>query len=127
MKTKSSHKRLGNPLIIAFLFILLLSLAFASVTFAAPMPDKQLTEDSLAYESYTGKILDSETKKPVVFANVILKGTSIGTVSNADGEFLIKVPAKSDIQVLEISHIGYETKLIKLPDLEGDNASIMLS
>ncbi len=127
MKTKSSHKRLGNPLIIAFLFILLLSLAFASVTFAAPMPDEQLMEDSLAYESYTGKILDSETKKPVVFANVILKGTSIGTVSNADGEFLIKAPAKSDIKVLEISHIGYETKLIKLPDLEGDNASIMLS
>ncbi|MEE9461952.1 MAG: carboxypeptidase-like regulatory domain-containing protein, partial [Bacteroidales bacterium] len=126
MKTKSSHKRLGNPLTIVFLFILLLSLAFASVTLAA-IPDDQLMEDSLAYESYTGKILDSETKKPVVFANVILKGTSIGTVSNADGEFLIKVPAKSDIQVLEISHIGYETKLIKLPDLEGDNASIMLS
>ncbi len=127
MKTKSSHKRLGNPLIIAFLFILLLSLAFASVTFAASIPDEQPTEDTLAYESYTGKILDSETKKPVVFANVILKGTSIGTVTNADGEFLIKAPAKSNIQLLEISHIGYETNFIKLPDLEGDNAIIMLS
>ncbi len=121
MKTKSSHKRLGNPLIIAFLFILLLSLAFASVTFAIPMPDEQSMEDTLAYESYTGKVLDKETKKPVVFANVILKGTSIGTVTNADGEFLIKAPGESDVQVLEVTHIGYATKLIKLLDLEGDD------
>ena len=127
MKTEYSHKRLGNPLIIAFLFILLLSLAYASVTFAVPMPDEQSMEDTLAYESYTGKVLDKETKKPVVFANVILKGTSIGTVTNADGEFLIKAPGKSDVQVLEVTHIGYATKLIKLLDLEGDDASIMLS
>jgi len=127
MKTVSSNKRFGNPLIIAFLFILLLSLAFASVTFAASVPDEQSKEDTLAYESYTGKILDSETKKPVVFANVILKGTSIGTVTNADGDFLIKAPAKSDVQVIEITHIGYATKLIKLPELEDNNVSIMLS
>jgi hypothetical protein len=127
MKTLSSHKRFGNPLIIAFLFILLLSLAFASVTFGAAIPDEQTTEDSLSYKAYTGKILDSKTNKPVVFANVILKGTSIGTVTNADGGFLIKAPAKSDVQVIEISHIGYETKFIKLPDLQADNSSIMLS
>ena len=119
MKTKSSHKQFGNPLIIAFLFVLLLSLAFASVSFAAP--------DTLAYEPYTGKILDKETKKPVVFANVILKGTTIGTVTNADGEFLIKAPANSDIQVLEITHIGYETKLVRLPDLADNTNSILLS
>jgi len=127
MKTESSRKRFGNPLIIAFLFILLLSLAYASVSFGIPVPDEQLVEDTLAYESYTGKILDSETKKPVVFANVMLKGTTIGTVTNADGEFLIKAPANSDIQVLEITHIGYATKLIQLADLEGGKASIMLS
>ena len=127
MKTESTHRRFGNPLIIAFLFILLLSLAFASVTFAVALPDEQSVEDTLAYKSYTGKILDSETKKPVVFANVILKGTSIGTVTNADGDFLIKAPANSDIRVLEISHIGYATKHINLADLDGDNASIMIS
>jgi len=127
MKTVSSHKRFGNPLIIAFLLILLLTLAFASVTYAAAMPEEKTTEDTLAYQSYSGKILDSETKKPVVFANVLLKGTSIGTVTNADGEFLIKAPAKSDIQVIEITHIGYATKLIQLPELEGGKTSILLS
>jgi hypothetical protein len=127
MKTESSHKRLRNPLIVAFLFILLLSLAFASVTFAVPMQVEQSMEDTLSYESYSGKILDKETNKPVVFANVILKGTTIGTVTNADGEFLIKAPAKSDVQVIEVTHIGYATKLINLPDLEGEETNILLS
>jgi hypothetical protein len=127
MKTVPSHKRLGHPLIIAFLFILLLILAFASVTFAVPLPGEQLVEDTLAYKSYTGKILDNETKRPVVFANVILKGTSIGTVTNADGEFLIKAPANPDIQELEITHIGYASKLVNLSELEGDKTSILLS
>ncbi len=125
MKTQSSQRHFGNPLVIAFLFILLLSLAFASISLGAA-PTGQSAEDTLAYEPYTGKILDKETKKPVVFANVMLKGTTVGTVTNADGEFLIKAPANSNIQVLEITHIGYETKLIKLPDLK-NNHSILLS
>jgi len=88
MKTKTSQKRKGNPLIIAFLFVLVLSLAYASVAYS---------QDTLSYKSYTGKILDSKSRKPIVFANVVLKGTNIGTVTNADGEFLIKVPADWNI------------------------------
>ncbi len=127
MKTESSHKRFGNPVLIVFLFILLLSLAFASVTFSAPLADEQTVEDSLSYKSYTGTILDDVTKKPLVFANVILKGTTIGTVTNADGEFLIKAPVNWDVESLEITHIGYANKLVKLSDLERDKNNIMLT
>jgi hypothetical protein len=127
MKTDASNYRFGNPLIIALLFILLISLAFASSALGTGMPAERQEEDTLAYESYTGKILDSNTRKPVVFANVLLKGTSIGTVTNADGEFLIKAPANLDVQVLEITHIGYNSKLIQLADLEKEGASVMLS
>ncbi len=127
MKTESTHKRFGKPLMIVFLFILLLTLAYASVTFAVPVTGEQQVEDSLSYASFTGKILDSGTNKPVVFANVILKGTTIGTVTNADGEFLIKAPANADIRTLEITHIGYETKLVNLAELEGGKSVIMIS
>ena len=128
MKTdKSSRFRFGNPLIIALLFILLLSLAFVSVTLGAPIPYGQQVDDSLSYESYTGKIVDSQTNKPVVFANVVLKGTSIGTVTNADGEFLIKAPSNADIRVIEITYIGYSSKEVQLADLKSSRNPILLS
>ncbi|MQY79513.1 MAG: hypothetical protein GH151_10020 [Bacteroidetes bacterium] len=117
MKTKTSKKRKGNPLIIAFLFMLLLSLAYASVAYS---------QDPLSYKSYTGKILDSKSRKPIVFANVVLKGTNIGTVTNADGEFLIKVPADRNVEELEITHIGYWSTTIELAELKENGKEIML-
>lgn len=105
-------------MIIAFLFVLLLSLAYASVVYS---------QDPLSYKSYTGKILDSESRKPIVFANVVLKGTNIGTVTNADGEFLIKVPADRNIEELEITHIGYWSTTIELAELKENGKEIMLA
>jgi len=118
MKIKTSQKRKGNPLIIAFLFVLLLSLAYVSVAYS---------QDTLSYKSYTGKILDSKSRKPIVFANVVLKGTNIGTVTNADGEFLIKAPANRNIEELEITHIGYWSTTIELAELKENGRKIMLT
>ena len=44
------------------------------------------------FRTFTGKVIDNTTKKPVVFANVYLIGSSLGTVTNAEGEFVLKVP-----------------------------------
>lgn len=117
MKTQTSQKRIGNPVIITFLFVLLLSLAYASVA---------LSQVPLSYKSYTGKVLDSKSGKPVVFANVVMKGSNMGTVTNADGEFLIKAPAGWDVEELEVSHLGYQNKTIKLAELQESENEIML-
>jgi hypothetical protein len=117
MKTKKIKKRKENPLVIALLFMLLLSLAWASVA---------IGQDTQAYKSYTGKILDSKSGKAIVFANVVLQGTNIGTVTNADGEFLIKAPVDWDVDRLEITHLGYQSRTVKLADLkESDNEIIL--
>ena len=49
-------------------------------------------EDTLGYYPVQGKIVDIRTGNPIIFANVYLNGTNIGTVSNSDGEFIIKIP-----------------------------------
>jgi hypothetical protein len=108
MKTEKSQDLRRNPVLTAFLLMLLLSLACAPVAYS---------QVSSAYRSYTGKILDQQTGKPIVFANVVLKGTNMGTVTNADGEFLIKAPEDWNVDELEISHLGYQTKTYKLADL----------
>ncbi|MEI8115803.1 MAG: carboxypeptidase-like regulatory domain-containing protein, partial [Bacteroidia bacterium] len=52
-----------------------------------------------------GKVND-ETGKPVELANISLKNSSIGTVSNRNGEYLLRIPAKKKV-VMVYSIIGY--------------------
>ncbi len=51
----------------------------------------------------SGKIT-SDTGEPLPGASVLVKGTSIGTTTNADGEFTLRVP---DDGVLVVSFIGF--------------------
>ena len=48
----------------------------------------------------TGLLTDKETNnEPLPFANIIIKGTKIGTTSDFDGNYLLKVPAGNHIVV----------------------------
>ncbi|WP_234878283.1 SusC/RagA family TonB-linked outer membrane protein [Prevotella heparinolytica] len=56
----------------------------------------------------TGKVVDN-TGEPVVGANVVVKGTSNGTITDVNGNFTLSVPPKSS---LNISFIGYKTRTV---------------
>ena len=67
--------------------------------------------------SVKGIVWEDETNDIVVGANIILRGTTTGTISNADGSFqLDNVPSGS--QIIVISFIGYGSKEIpvRVPD-----------
>lgn len=53
-----------------------------------------------------GNVTD-EKGKPVELANISLKNSTIGTVSNRDGEYLLRIPAKRTV-VIAYSMIGYQ-------------------
>lgn len=59
----------------------------------------------------TGKIID-ESGEPIIGANVVVKGSTIGTITNVNGEFSIQIP--SDKSILEISYIGYKSQEISV-------------
>ncbi|WP_373720002.1 SusC/RagA family TonB-linked outer membrane protein, partial [Bacteroides heparinolyticus] len=56
----------------------------------------------------TGKVVDN-TGEPVVGANVVVKGTSNGTITDVNGNFTLSVSPKSS---LNISFIGYKTRTV---------------
>lgn len=58
----------------------------------------------------TGVVKDG-MDTPIIGANILIKGTTVGTISDIDGNFALEVP---DNVVLTISYIGYLTKEIKL-------------
>ncbi len=57
-----------------------------------------------------GTIVDA-TGMPVIGANVMVKGTTNGTITDMDGRFSLDVPNDA---VLEVSYIGYSSQIIKV-------------
>jgi iron complex outermembrane recepter protein len=55
-----------------------------------------------------GKLLDAQTKEPLIGATVLVKGTTTAASAALDGSFKITVPAGS--QTLLISYVGYVSK-----------------
>ena len=55
----------------------------------------------------TGKVIDANNKEPIIGASIQVKGTSIGTMSDLDGQFKITVKDKN--ASLQVSYVGYKT------------------
>src|SRR5690606_9760887 len=60
-----------------------------------------------------GKVLD-EMREPIPGAHIIIKGTNIQGVSDANGVFSIQVPNRES--VLIVSFIGYVSQEIRVGD-----------
>lgn len=59
----------------------------------------------------TGQILD-ELGEPMIGVSVLVKGTTVGTITDFDGNYTLDVPAGKNILV--ISYIGYKTKEVTI-------------
>ena len=72
----------------------------------------------------TGNVKDSKTAGNLSAATVKVKGQNTSTVTGADGNFTLTVPA--GIASLEVSSIGYGTKTVTVGESE-TNVSISLN
>lgn len=57
----------------------------------------------------SGKVVDRETKEPLTFASIGIKGKSIGTITNLMGEFDFHIPQELRNDFLVINMLGYKT------------------
>ena len=60
----------------------------------------------------SGKISGNDNNEPLVGASVVAQGTSIGTVSDLDGNFSLEVPAKTT--TLVVSFVGYRLQEVAI-------------
>jgi len=68
-----------------------------------------------AQETIVGSVEDAAT--PLSFVNIGLIGQGIGTVSDDDGRFSLKIPSGHESDTLRLSMIGYETLDVIVKDL----------
>ena len=82
----------------------------------------------IGYAQHTmlkGLVTDSITGEGLPFASLIYKGTTTGTSTNLNGHFSLPLP--SEIQTLEISYLGYETKKITIKNNHSGSLNIRLA
>ncbi|NNE25206.1 MAG: TonB-dependent receptor [Saprospiraceae bacterium] len=62
-----------------------------------------------------GIVLDAVNNDPIIGANIVIEGTSEGTISDWDGSYSFTTSQSFPIS-LEISYIGYENELVLMDD-----------
>lgn len=94
-----NHMNLRNNIILALLF-------FYTISVSAQIEIKN-------------KIIDFATFAPIQSASVYIDNTTIGTISNKDGNFLLSVPKKHAKDTLVISSIGYKSFKSVVEEFDG--------
>lgn len=60
----------------------------------------------------SGRVIDTATKDPVSYVNIYLIGTTVGTYTDKDGNFLIETTKWADsIAVIEVGYIAVKKKV----------------
>ncbi len=101
------------------LFLVFLAVPSSSLAFQEEEQEK--------FKQYKGEVIDQSTKKPLIFATLALEGTNISTITNTEGEFLLKVPESNTASNVIVSFLGYESKTIPLADLKANKNRIALA
>lgn len=98
----------------------LLAVFFLSSTFPLSAQD-----DSVI--TISGIVKDQKSKKKLEYVNISVQGTNIGTVSNSDGEFTLKIPARCKSDNLLFTHLGYNNHLHPIGGKSIENETFMLT
>jgi hypothetical protein len=85
-----------------------------------------INNDSSSFKYFKGTILDSKTKNELTFASITVSGSNISTISNSEGDFLIKIPIYKQDASLTISYLGYKEKVISINNLKQEKNLLYL-
>jgi hypothetical protein len=64
------------------------------------------------FYTVSGVVKDAQTKKNLGYVNVSVPGTNIGTITNTDGEFILKIKSSVQAKEIEFSHLAYKNTQI---------------
>ncbi|TLX73300.1 carboxypeptidase-like regulatory domain-containing protein [Labilibacter sediminis] len=89
--------------------------------------EEEILPDTLNSVQYRGKVIDKDSRQPLVFATLTVEGTNIATVSNSEGHFLLKVPKDMQLNTkVNVSYLGYKGKSVRLASLSPNKNKIEL-
>jgi hypothetical protein len=75
-------------------------------------------EDQQNLITIRGKVVDADTRNPLVFATVAVMESNVAIVTNIDGEFILKIGETITSKNIEVSFLGYKNRVIPISDLK---------
>lgn len=66
----------------------------------------------LAQRTLTGKVTDAQTSEPLIGANIVVVGTSLGTATDLEGNYTLEIPAGAT--QLVVSYTGYDEARVSI-------------
>lgn len=75
--------------------------------------------DTLENVVIRGRVFDKETKTPVPFVTASIDKLGLGTISNYDGVFSVRIPRQYLGMNIVVSHLGYQNLSVPIELLEG--------
>ena len=75
---------------------------------------------------FKGKVIDREEKDVLPYSNIFIYRRNIGTVSNNDGEFVLKIPEAMKHDTVVVSCLGYRQYLQPISELTDQSYTIPL-
>ena len=88
--------------------------------------DSILNNPSIDKLTLQAKLVDADSKETLAFASVSIENENIGTITNKDGIFILKIPKKMIQKNLCISYLGYENACIPVKNLYKNFHTIQL-
>ena len=75
---------------------------------------------------FHGKIIDRHEKKALPFASISIQDRNLGTISNIDGDFELKIPPAMINDTVVVSCLGYQQFRLPILEINDKEATIFL-
>jgi len=109
------YKVIGNQIVI-----------FNPLIESQPEANADLRKKSPSILTVVGKIKDVSNNDPIPFATIGLSGTTTGTITNSEGNFVFKLPQEFFEDTIFVACLGYKMKKIRYTDLDSGFCEILL-
>ncbi|NNE03696.1 MAG: carboxypeptidase-like regulatory domain-containing protein [Eudoraea sp.] len=126
MKPMIPNARKINPGFLTLCMFFLLVTGLSETMKASSFFQEQQDQKQTSFTQYKGEVRDSGTRKPLIFATLTVEGTNISTVTNTEGNFLLKIPQGITTKNLLVSFLGYKSKTVAIATLTETNNIIQL-
>lgn len=88
--------------------------------------ETELPEEKPKIIHFKGKVIDREEKDVLPYASISVDKSTIGTISNADGEFELKIPEAMVQDTIIVSCLGYRQYRQPISDIADSDYTIYL-